>query len=100
MGSELVQLWRGELQLARALIGYALIYGLAINLLMSGVALIGYMLTSSAVLLTVLHFAALPYNILACVGAWRSIGRFTGRAELASLARVSVAGIFALLLVV
>ena len=43
MGSELAQLWRGELQLARALIGYALIYGLAINLLMSGVALAAYM---------------------------------------------------------
>jgi hypothetical protein len=100
MGGELAQLWRGELPLARALIGYALIYGLAVNLLISGVALVAYIMTSSSVLLMLLHFAAVPYNILASVGAWRSIDRLKGRPELAAVARISVVGIFAVLLLI
>ena len=100
MIEELRLLWRGELSLARALIGYAAIYGLAINLLMSGLALIAYMMTSSTALLMAMHFAAVPYNVLACVGAWRSAGRFSGRPELAMLARISAVGIFLALLLV
>lgn len=100
MGAELGHLWRGELPLARALIGYALIYGLTINLLMSGVAMVAYMMTSSTVLLLVLHFGALPYNIIACIGAWRSINRFEARPAMANMARFCVAGIFAVLLLV
>lgn len=100
MWGELTRLWRGELPLARALIGYAVIYGIAINLIMSGISLVVYMLTSSAALLMILHLGALPYNIIACVGAWRSTYSYKGRPELAALARISVIGIFAVLMLI
>lgn len=100
MVSELGQLWRGELPVARALISYALIYGLVINLLLSGIALIVYMMTSSGLWLSVLHFAALPYNAVACVGTLRSVDRFKPPPAAAALARVSAVGIFAVLLLI
>ena len=98
MTAEFRRLWRGDLPLARALVGYVVIYGLALNFLMSGVALLAYTLTSSAILTLVLHSAPLPYNALACVGAWRSIERYQGPLWLASLARLSVVGLFILLM--
>lgn len=98
MVSELGQLWRGELPVARALISYALIYGLVINLLCSGLAVIAYLMTSSAALLSVLHFAALPYNAVACIGTLRSVDRFKPPLAAAAVARVSAVGIFAVLL--
>ncbi len=100
MIAELGQLWRGELSLARALIGYAIIYGLAINLLMSGIAMVAFMVMSSGLLLVVLHFAAVPYNVLACVGAWRSAGNLKGRPELAMAGRISALAVFVALLLI
>jgi len=96
---EFERLWRGELPLSRAVVGYVIIYGLAINVLMSGLALLAYTMTSSAALTLILHLGALPYNILACVGAWKSIDRHRGSPSIAALARVLVAGSFVLMVV-
>jgi hypothetical protein len=93
--SELGRLWRGELSFARALWGYAVIFGLAINLLMSGLALAAYALTGSVVLLAALHLGALPYNILACVGAWRSAASMSASESQIVVARLAVIGLFA-----
>lgn len=93
--AELGRLWRGELSFARALWGYVVIYGLVINLLMSGLALAVYALTGSAVLLAAFHLGALPYNILACVGAWRSAASMSVSESQIVVARLAVIGLFA-----
>jgi hypothetical protein len=96
---ELRRLSQGELPLSRALFKYVIIYGLTLNVLMNSLALFAYIMTSSVALTLVLHFAALPYNIVACSGAWKSIDRYSGPRGLASVARLSVIGLFVLLLI-
>jgi hypothetical protein len=96
---EFRRLSQGELPLSRALFGYVVIYGLTINVLTNCLALLAYMVTSSVTLTLVLHFAALPYNIVACSGAWKSIDRYNGPRGLAAVARLSVIGLFVLLLI-
>lgn len=70
-----------------------------LNVLVNSLALFAYIMTSSVALTLVLHFAALPYNIVACYGAWKSIERYSGPRGLAAVARLSVVGMFILFLV-
>ncbi len=48
MLAEFARLWRGELRFARAFWGYSVAYGLTINLLLSGLSLVSYVISESA----------------------------------------------------
>ncbi|MGH9839191.1 MAG: hypothetical protein ACREEM_10440 [Blastocatellia bacterium] len=100
MLTEIGRLWRGELPLARAFWGYCLAYGLAVNLLLSGLSLVSYLISGSAIPMLVLHFAPLPYNVVACAGAWKSANRYSGPLWHGLFAKASVVGLFVALLII
>jgi hypothetical protein len=87
----LAALWRGELPLRIAFWRWAVAGGLVVNLatmilllvlVMQGQALAGFLVS---------HALALPYNILAGVGVWRSAARYPGSRHWADAARAAVA---------
>jgi hypothetical protein len=82
------QVWRGEVPLAEAFWGWAVLGGLLVNTITSGLFL---MLVSRE--LTLLAFLvgygiSTPYNLLAAVGVWRAAARHQGDAAWAETARV------------
>ena len=87
------RLWRGELPLSDAFWNWALVGGVAVNLITSVLFLL-LMLADRPVLAVVVGYAlSLPYNIIVVVGVWQSARRYPGDRRLASLARVvTVAG--------
>lgn len=100
MISELRFLWRGKLPFVRAFWGHAVINGFAINAAMSAFALLGYIFTGSASLFVLLHSLPLPYNVVACIGAWRSTDWLNGEPWRRGAARFAVLAVFAALLLV
>jgi hypothetical protein len=99
MFAELSQLWKGELPFSRAFWIFVVVYGLALNLSLSALALAAYAITGSIVVLLGLHFVPVPYNFWSFVGAWRSAGKLNAAEWHAKLARtVSLATFLALLL--
>lgn len=99
MFSAIGGLWRGKLPFRRAFWVYAVVYGLILNVLASIAALATYSATGSIVLFLAAHFLPLPYNFLACLGAWRSAGNLQMGEWHVTLAKgASVATFLALLL--
>ena len=96
----LAQLWRGELPLPQAFWRFGIVYGLAINLVLSALALLAHVAFGSMVLTGIVHFAAVPYNTLAFAGVWRSADRHTGPSWQADLAKSAIVAMFVALLVV
>ncbi len=88
MIDELRRLWTGELPLARAFWGYAVVGGLAVNLVTS--LLFIYLLVLDRPVSAVLagYGASVPFNLLVLVGVWRAAGRHPGERAHADLARV------------
>ena len=78
---------------------YGVVYGFAINLALSALALLAHVMFGSIVLTGLVHFAAVPYNILAFAGVWRSADRHTGPSWQAGLAKPAIAAIFVALLI-
>jgi hypothetical protein len=82
------KVWRGEVSLAEAFWGWAVLGALLVNLFTSALFL---MLVSRE--LTLAAFVAgyaisIPYNLLAAVGVWRAAARHDGDAAWAETARV------------
>lgn len=80
-------MWAGEVPLARVFWEYAIVYGTALNFLLTIAALAVFSTGGSTVFALVLHFLPLPYNVLMLVGVWRSAGRYRGNKTWADLAR-------------
>jgi hypothetical protein len=99
MLGEMTRLWRGQLSFIRAFWVYAVAYGVPINLVFGGLALLAFSMTGSAALLLVLHFLPLPYNILACAGAWRAANQWTGPDWRSNTAKLAIIALFIALLV-
>ncbi len=87
------RLWRGELELHNAFWNWAVIGGLTINVVSSGLFLFLIMADRPIFALIAGYALSLPYNVIVSVGVWRSADQFTGERRWADLARiVTVAG--------
>jgi len=85
-----LQLWRGEVPLARAFWEYAILYGLLVNLLATAGSFALFATDASTALAVAFFCLPIPYNFFVLVAVWRSAGRYTGPKQWADLARVAV----------
>ncbi len=93
----LLRLWRGELPLSEAFWTWAVIVGLVVNVTTTLGFLFLLTQRQTVAALVVGHGIAVPYNIVATVGVWRSAGRDAGSPARARLVRaVTVAGMLLL----
>lgn len=92
--TEICRLWRGELALADAFWTWTVFGGLLVNLV-SGALFLFLIMSGYPVPAFIAGYAvAVPYNVVATVGVWRSAGRYTGDRFWADLARaVSIVGL-------
>ena len=86
-------LWRGHLPLEVAFWTWAVIGGLAVNMLTSALFFVLIMQGQPLAAVVIGYVLSVPYNIVAMVGVWRSAGRYSGPDHWANLARlVTTAG--------
>jgi len=89
--NKIMLLWRGEMNLQSAFWNWAVFGGLIINLVSSGLFLLLAVNDQIVAAIIVGYGCSLPYNLLACVGVWRSADRYTGDQRWAELAKVTTA---------
>lgn len=85
---ELRRLWSGEMPLVRAFWTYAVLLGVAVNLVTSGMFIALIAAEQPLAALAVGYGVSVPYNFVATVGVWRAAGRHKGDPVHAELARV------------
>ncbi len=95
----IASLWRGGIPLTRVFWEYTIAWGTLINLLCTGAALIVFIKDGPVWLGLLLHFAAIPYNVLMIVSVWRAAERESG-SSLANFARTASVAWFVAMLVV
>jgi hypothetical protein len=100
MFAELSQLWKGELPFSRAFWIFVVVYGFALNLSLSALALAAYAITGSIVVFLGLHLLPVPYNFWSFIGAWRSAGKLNAAEWHGKLARTASLAIFVVLLLI
>lgn len=92
-------LWRGELELADAFWNWAVFGGLLVNMTSSMLFLVLMMFGQPVLAFFAGYGPSIPYNVIVCVGVWRSAGNHRGEPRWAHLARaVTVAGMILLTL--
>jgi hypothetical protein len=93
-------LWSGDLPLGEAFWTYAVGIGVALNLITTLLFLVLLSWDRPVAALFVGHALAVPYNLVALVGVWRSAARYGGWRICADLARiVSLVGMVLLSLI-
>lgn len=93
-------LWSGELPLGEAFWGYAVLGGLAVNLVTTLAFWALLVANRPVAALLVGYPMPIAYNVVATVGVWRAAGRDPGDPRRAMLARiVTLAGMALLSLV-
>jgi hypothetical protein len=95
----IASLWRGEMPLARVFWEYAIAWGTLLNLLCTGAALAVFIKGGPDWLGLLLHFAAIPYNLLLTVSVWRAAVH-EGETALAGFARFAIVIWFVAMLVI
>jgi hypothetical protein len=81
-------LWAGELPLAEAFWTYAVMVGLAVNVVTSLLFLALITADRPLAALFVGYVCSVPYNVVVVVGVWRSAARHEGERAHAELARL------------
>ena len=85
--AELRRLWRGEMPLERAFWIYAVLVGIAVNMVTSAL-FVGLIATERPLAALIFGYGvSIPYNIVAIVGVWRAADRYPGDPTHARLAR-------------
>lgn len=84
------ELWLGRLPLDVAFWRYAIVYGLALNVVATGAALALLVLDAPTAIAIAVHLLPVPYSVLATFGVWRSADRYVGRQDIASGAKAAV----------
>jgi hypothetical protein len=93
-------LWSGDLPLGEAFWTYAVVVGVTVNLITTLLLLVLLSWDRPLAALFVGYGLAVPYNVVALVGVWRSAARYGGWRLHADLARiVSLIGMVLLSLV-
>ena len=100
MISSFKRLWRGELPLFTAFWVYVCAYGVLLNLLFTGLALVLYLTFDLGLPALIAHLAPMAYLLVAAVGTWRSADRYTGPPLFAYLARLGLFLVFGIMLIV
>lgn len=90
----LKDLWRGQLPLETAFWRYAILYGLVLNAVATGAALVLILRDASIALAVILHLLPVPYSVVAMCGVWRSADRYSGPKVNATAARAGVVAWF------
>jgi hypothetical protein len=86
--TKLRALWSGGLPLGEAFWTFAIGIGLLVNLTTTALFLALITFDRPWAALFVGYVLAVPYNVVALVGVWRSAARHQGRAITADLARI------------
>jgi hypothetical protein len=81
-------LWFGDLPLGEAFWTYAVVGGLAVNVITTLLLLTLLSWDRPFAALFVGYGLAVPYNVVALVGVWRSAARYQGQRIHADLARI------------
>jgi hypothetical protein len=87
----LQRLWRGEIALPDAFWNWAVIGGLAVNLISSAAFLFLIMAERPVAAALAGYLVSVPYNVVVVVGVWRAAERYDGERRWADLARVVTA---------
>lgn len=82
-------LWKGQIPLARAFWGYAIIYGTLANLIATVAALMLAVVKVPPAVPVCVFLIPAPYIIVAATGVWRSAESYDGPRRWAILARVT-----------
>ncbi len=99
MLTSLKRFWRGEVPLRQAFWGYAVVYGLTVDLACAALALLLYLALDAPYAAAAVHFAPVPYYILAFIGVWRSADRHAGPMWHRTLAKGALFPLFIALLI-
>lgn len=91
-------LWLGRLPLEIAFWRYGIVYGLALNVAATVVALMLVALGLPIAYAIIAHLLPVPYGVLAICGVWRSADR-SARRDYSSLAKAGVVAWYAFWLV-
>ena len=90
-------MWRGELALSDAFWNWAVLGGLAVNVLTSALLLLLIMQDRPIAAFVAGYAPSVPYNVIVSVGVWRSAEHYVGDRRWADLARmVTVIGMILL----
>jgi hypothetical protein len=81
-------LWHGDVPLSTTFWEYGVVYGLLVNAA-AGVASLALFSTDESLWGLVLHFLPAPYNIFILVAIWRAAGKYRGRTEWATAAKIA-----------
>lgn len=84
---ELRRLWSGEMPLVRAFWTYAVLIGVAVNMVTSALFLVLIASERPLAALVAGYAVSVPYNAVAAVGVWRAAGRYDGDPLHAEIAR-------------
>lgn len=87
--SSLRRLWLGDVPLAEAFWTWAVLGGLAVNIITSAFFLALITVDQPVAAILVGYGLSVPYNIVVLVGVWRSADRYDGERHRAVLARVA-----------
>jgi len=90
MHRAIADLWSGRTSLPRAFWEYAICYGTLLNLLTTVASLGALAAGATGLVVIAVHFLALPYNLVAIVGVWRSAESYRGPAIWGYLSRAGV----------
>jgi hypothetical protein len=88
VGRHLRQLWGGRLALGTAFWWYAIVWGTAVNVAATLLAMAVLAAGLSAVLAVVVAALPIPYNLVVLVAVWRSAAGYQGPKLWADLARI------------
>ena len=86
------RLWRGDLPLANAFWNWAVFGGLLVNAATSALFLMLIAVDRPILAFVAGYVLSVPYNVVVCIGVWRSAGRYTGERQWAELARIVTVG--------
>ena len=86
----LKELWLGQVPLEVAFWKYAIIYGLVLNVLATGAALVLIVLNAPIATAIVMHLLPVPYSALATCGVWRSADHYSGRQIISTVTKAGV----------
>jgi hypothetical protein len=98
MTNHIASIWRGEVSLVRVFWEYAIGWGTLINLLCTGAALVVFIKDGPVWLGLLIHFAAIPYNVLMVVSVWRAAAR-EANTNFSNFARLAIPAWFLIMLV-
>ena len=81
-------LWNGRLPLGKVFWWFAIIWGTALNIAATLLAMAVLAANLSAVLAVIVAALPIPYNLVVLVAVWRSAGGYQGPKIWADLARI------------